>query len=70
MKKYLLFLLLISQVFVGYAQDEVNFEFSDGIANATLKSKMEQQLSTLLTAINRAESSNSDINFVSLKIYG
>lgn len=68
MKKYLLFLLLISQVFVGYAQDEVNFEFSDGIANATLKSKMEQQLSTLLTAINRAESSNSDINFRGLNI--
>jgi len=68
MKKILLIFLLFTQVFVGLAQDEVYFEFSDGITNATLKSKMEQQLSTLLTAINRAESSNSDINFKGLNI--
>jgi len=68
MKKILLLMLLFTQVFVVYAQDEVNFEFSDGISNVTLKSKMEQQLSTLLTAINRAESNNSDINFRGVNI--
>ncbi len=52
----------------GWAQDEVNFEFSDGIDNAMLKQRMEQQLSQLLTAINRAESSGGLINFSGINI--
>ena len=68
MKRYIFVLFLLSQAFACIAQDEVNFEFSDGITNAALKSKMERQLTTLLTAINRAESSNSDINFSGINL--
>lgn len=63
MKKILLAILLISYSAVVCGSDEVTFEFSDGIQGA-LKTKMEQQLSRFLTAINSAESSGSDeINF-------
>lgn len=50
------------------AQNQVNFEFSDGIDNLALKSNMERQISNLLTAINRAESSNNDINYSGINI--
>lgn len=63
MKKILFALLLVSFAAIMKAQDEVSFEFSDGIQGA-LKTKMEQQLSKFLTAINRAETAGSDeINF-------
>ena len=59
-------------LFVGslnlQAQDAVNFEFSDGIDNDALKNKMERQMMNLLTAINRAQASNSDINFSGINI--
>lgn len=57
-------LLLFATIWSGLAaQDQVAFEFSSGI-DGTLKTKMEQQLTNLLTAINRAESSGSnEINF-------
>ena len=50
------------------AQDEITFEFSDGITNTALKNYMETQVSRLLTAINRAESSNTNINYSSVDI--
>ena len=50
------------------AQDEVTFEFSDGITDINLKNRMENQVSRLLTAINRAESSNTNINYSSVDI--
>lgn len=46
----------------GYAQ-KVNFEFSDGIEEGILKTKMEQQMSSLLSAINEANAVNADVNF-------
>lgn len=61
-------MFLCSAAMNGWAQDEVNFEFSDGIDNAMLKQRMEQQLSQLLTAINRAESSGGLINFSGINI--
>lgn len=68
MKKIAFFTLLFIGSISLTAQDHVNFEFSDGIENAALKSKMEQQASALLTAINRAESANSDINYSGIDI--
>ena len=50
------------------AQDHVSFEFSDGIDNFALKSTMERQISSLLTAINRAESNGTDINYSGIDI--
>lgn len=68
MKKWIFTLLAAVTAFTVQAQDEVAFEFSDGIDNAALKSRMEQQVSRLLTAINKAESSNGYINFNGIKI--
>lgn len=68
MKKFLFFILLIVTAFSLNAQDNVAFEFSDGIDNVSLKSRMERQVSALLTAINRAESTNSDINYSGISI--
>lgn len=68
MKKLFVSIIMVLFTLGSYAQDEVNFEFSDGIANAALKAKMEQQLCRLLTAINRAESTGSDINFSGINI--
>jgi hypothetical protein len=51
-----------------HAQDAVHFEFSDGIEDYALKRKMEQQISALLTAINRAESNSSNINYLGIDI--
>lgn len=50
------------------AQNQVNFEFSDGISNEAVKSRMERQVMNLLTAINTAESRHSDINFSGIQI--
>lgn len=68
MKKWIFTLLVAMTAFTMQAQDEVAFEFSDGIANEALKSRMEQQVSRLLTAINKAESSNGYINFNGIDI--
>ena len=67
MKKILFALLFINYSVVMNGADEVTFEFSDGI-QGTLKTKMEQQLSSFLTAINRAESSGRyEINFAGIQ---
>lgn len=68
MKKTIFMLIIVFCVQIGIAQDEVNFEFSDGINNAALKNRMEGQLSRLLTAINQAETNNGDINFTGINI--
>lgn len=68
MKKIVLFVLLVIYGIGLTAQDQVYFEFSDGIDNGTLKNNMEQQISALLTAINQAETANYDINYSGIKI--
>ena len=67
MKKLLCFLFGLFVMFSGYAQ-KVNFEFSDGIEEGILKTKMEQQMSSLLSAINEANAVNADVNFSSIDI--
>lgn len=70
MKKY--FFLLIALLFVSgtslHAQNEVLFEFSDGIDDPGLKNRIEKQISKLLTAINKAEAASSDINYSGIDI--
>lgn len=63
MKELFTMVLFCVASMVLHAQDIVRFEFSDGVEDAALKSKMEQQISALLTAINRAETDNSAINY-------
>lgn len=67
MKKLLCFLFGLFVMLSGYAQ-KVNFEFSDGIEEGILKTKMEQQMSSLLSAINEANAANADVNFSSIDI--
>lgn len=67
MKKLLCFLFGLFVMLSGYAQ-KVNFEFSDGIEEGTLKTKMEHQMSSLLSAINEANAVNADINFSGIDI--
>ena len=68
--KYLSFIFILStSLFVQtMAQNQVNFEFSDGISNVNVKNRMEAQLSRLLTAINEAEAANREINFSGIDI--
>ena len=67
MKKLLCFLFGLFVMLSGYAQ-KVNFEFSDGIEEGILKTKMEHQMSSLLSAINEANAVNADVNFSSIDI--
>lgn len=62
-----MFLFGLFVMLSGYAQ-KVNFEFSDGIEEGILKTKMEQQMSSLLSAINEANAANADVNFSSIDI--
>ena len=50
------------------AQNNVDFEIADGLSNATLRTRMEQQVSKLLTAINAAESNGRNVNFSGIDI--
>ena len=68
MKRIFSIFLFCTVCVMLHAQDAVRFEFSDGIEDAVLKSKMEQQISVLLTAINRAETNHSAINFSGINI--
>lgn len=67
MKKLLCFLFGLFVMLSGYAQ-KVNFEFSDGIEEGTLTTKMEHQMSSLLSAINEANAVNADVNFSGIDI--
>ena len=68
MKKAFVIILCLLGCLTIYAQDVVSFEFSGGIGNGALKTKMERQVSNLLTAINRAETYNTDINYTGIDI--
>ena len=67
MKKLLCILFGLFVMLSGYAQ-KVNFEFSDGIEEGILKTKMEHQMSSLLSAINEANAVNADVNFSGIDI--
>lgn len=66
MKRYIfLFALLLS---LTAEAGTVTFQFSDGIDNGSLKTKMERQISALLSAINAAADAHSDINYSGIDI--
>lgn len=67
MKKIFCLLLSLLALTTGYAQ-KVNFEFSDGIEEGALKTKMEQQMTSLLSAISTANAGNTEINFSGIDI--
>ena len=67
MKKIYCLLLSLLALTTGYAQ-KVNFEFSDGIEEGALKTKMEQQMTSLLSAISAANAGDTEINFSGIDI--
>lgn len=67
--KKILFIAGLSFMFsMASAQNNVDFEIADGLSNATLRTRMEQQVSNLLTAINIAESNGRNVNFSGIDI--
>ena len=69
MKKIIMSISILLTMAMGVsAQDNVVFEISDGIENTNLKSRMEQQVSRLLTAINMAETRKQSVNFSGMDI--
>lgn len=67
--KKTLFIAVLSLVFsMVSAQNKVDFEIADGISDAALKTRMEQQVSKLLTAVNTAESEGRNVNFSGIDI--
>lgn len=68
MKKSLVTLLVALIFATADAQENVTFEFSDGIEQSALKTKMEKQVGALLTAINRAAANGTNINYTGIDI--
>ena len=68
MKKSFALLLFCTLCVTLHAQDAVFFEFSEGIEDPALNSRMERQISALLTAINRAETNHTSINYMGIDI--
>lgn len=68
MKRFILLLYTVAFFTLANGQGVVTFEFSDGIEPSALKTKMERQASALLTAINKAAASGSDIDFSGIDI--
>lgn len=66
MKKLLSAALVLFLALPALAQ--VKFEFSYGINNPTLKTKMERQVELILNAINTAAAAGSDINYSGIDI--
>ena len=67
--KKTLFIAVLSLVFsMVSAQNKVDFEIADGISDAALKTRMEQQVSKLLTAVNPAEAEGRNVNFSGIDI--
>ena len=54
MKKILFIVMVVLLVIQGRA-DNISFTVSDGIDNATIKSKIESEVSRMLTEINAAQ---------------
>jgi len=62
MKRILLFLSFI--IFhLSFSKAQVSFTVSDGIDNATVKSKIESTVSRMLTEINAAQAAGRSLNF-------
>ena len=62
MKRILLFLSFI--IFhLSFSVAQVSFTVSDGIDNATVKSKIESTVSSMLTEINAAQAAGRNLNF-------
>ena len=62
MRKILLICMLALMAIQGKS-DNVNFTVSDGIDNAAIKSKIESEVSRMLSEINAAQKAGRSLNF-------
>ena len=62
MRKLLLF-VMVALFAIQSRADEVTFTVSDGIDNAVIKSKIENEVSRMLTEINAAQEAGRSLNF-------
>ena len=67
MKKLLFTFIMGLFAFSGHA-DNVSFSVSDGIDNATIKSKIESSVSKMLTEINAAQEAGRNLNFSAMGV--
>ena len=68
MKKIFLTLVLLSLLYNVNATGKVTVRISDGIENTTVKSKMEQVISKILTEANAAHKEKRELNYSILGI--
>lgn len=69
MKKTLCFILaFVAACTIQASAQNVTFEITDGLSDASLKSRMETQVSRLLTAINVAAENGTAVNFSGINI--
>ena len=69
MKKLILMCCLVAGVWASASAQSVKFEINSGMEdNPTLKSKIERNVSNLLTEINRAQSTGTSLNFNAFEI--
>ena len=61
--KKILFICVLALIAIQGKADNVNFTVSDGIDNATIKSKIEGEVSRMLTEINAAQEAGRSLNF-------
>ena len=59
---------LVAAFSLSSAQDKVVFEIADGLSDNDLKTKMETQVSGLLSAVNASESAGRSVNFGGIDI--
>lgn len=68
--KKLIFVFVMALAAIQVKADNVVFSISDGIDNATVKSKIENTVSNMLTEINAAQASNRSLNFSAMGSIG
>lgn len=69
MKKFILSVCCVVAALTSASAQGVKFEINDGMDdNPMLKSRIEQNVSNLLTEVNRAQSAGTPLNFASFRI--
>lgn len=66
--KKLLLLFVVALIATSSKADNVTFTVSDGIDNATIKSKIESSVSRMLTEINAAQAAGRNLNFAAMGV--
>jgi hypothetical protein len=66
--KRLLLIMVVSMTTILLSANNVTFTISDGVDNATVKSKIEGKVSSMLTEINAAQAAGRALNFSAMGV--